>query len=172
MFTEEQKGVVAKWLKAHGKSKAPKAQFEDYWSLFEKSATRELVGEFNSAAGEGGVQISRTKRAMTKGVEEGIDQVNAQYEDEEASQSESSDDGGWTSVQETKVEAKIGKEEKKNPMSGMMKIMPLMTLAFSFMVPSGLGLYWALGNIFGIIQLILIKKVFVSKKKEGSVINV
>ena len=113
MFTEEQKGVVAKWLKAHGKSKAPKAQFEDYWSLFEKSATRELVGEFNSAAGEGGVQISRTKRAMTKGVEEGIDQVNAQYEDEEASQSESSDDGGWTSVQETKVEAKRGKEEKK-----------------------------------------------------------
>ena len=113
MFTEEQKGVVAKWLKAHGKSKAPKAQFEDYGSLFEKSATRELVGEFNSAAGEGGVQISRTKRAMTKGVEEGIDQVNAQYEDEEASQSESSDDGGWTSVQETKVEAKRGKEEKK-----------------------------------------------------------
>ena len=67
---------------------------------------------------------------------------------------------------------KKGKEEKKNPMSGMMKIMPLMTLAFSFMVPSGLGLYWALGNIFGIVQLILIKKVFVSKKKEGSVINV
>ena len=57
-------------------------------------------------------------------------------------------------------------------MNGLLKIMPIMTFVFAFMVPSGLGLYWTMGNVFGIIQLILIKKVFVTKKKEGSVINV
>lgn len=59
-----------------------------------------------------------------------------------------------------------------NPMNFMTKVMPIMTFIFAFMVPSGLGLYWAIGNVFGIIQLVLIKKVFVTKKKEGSVINV
>ena len=72
----------------------------------------------------------------------------------------------------TKLAQTKQSKDAKNPMGGMMKVMPLMTFAFAFMVPSGLGLYWALGNIFGIVQLILIKKVFVSKKKEGSVINV
>lgn len=64
------------------------------------------------------------------------------------------------------------KDEAPNPMNGLLKIMPVMTFIFAFMVPSGLGLYWTMGNVFGIIQLILIKKVFVTKKKEGSVINV
>lgn len=64
------------------------------------------------------------------------------------------------------------KDEAPNPMNGLLKIMPVMTFIFAFMVPSGLGFYWTMGNVFGIIQLILIKKVFVKKKKEGSVINV
>ena len=62
------------------------------------------------------------------------------------------------------------KDETPNPMNGMMKIMPFMTLIFGFMVPAGLALYWAVGNILSILQTYLIKNVF-TKKKEGSVKN-
>lgn len=54
-------------------------------------------------------------------------------------------------------------------MGGMLKIMPLMSLVFAFILPAGVGLYWIMGNILGIAQTILLKKVFVTKKKEGSV---
>ncbi len=54
-------------------------------------------------------------------------------------------------------------------MGGLLKIMPLMSLVFAFILPAGVGLYWIMGNILGILQTVLIKKVFVSKKKEGSV---
>lgn len=52
----------------------------------------------------------------------------------------------------------------------MMKFMPFTTLIFAFMVPAGLSLYWAIGNILSILQTYLIRSVF-SKKKEGSVKN-
>lgn len=48
------------------------------------------------------------------------------------------------------VRAKKKEEDEKlapNPMSGMMKFMPFTTLIFAFMVPAGLSLYWAIGNI-------------------------
>lgn len=61
-----------------------------------------------------------------------------------------------------------GEEEAPNPMMGMMKFMPFTTLIFGFMVPTGLALYWSVGNIFNILQTYLIRNVFV-KKKEGSV---
>lgn len=54
-------------------------------------------------------------------------------------------------------------------MGGMLKIMPLMSLVFAFMLPAGVGLYWIMGNVLGIVQTILLKKVFVTKKKEGCV---
>ena len=59
----------------------PKAQLEDYWAPFEKSATKDLVEEFNSAATEQSARITRTKRAETRGVEEDIDMINACYSD-------------------------------------------------------------------------------------------
>lgn len=71
------------------------------------------------------------------------------------------------------VRAKKKEEDEKaapNPMSGMMKFMPFTTLIFAFMVPAGLSLYWAIGNILSILQTYLIRSVF-SKKKEGSVKN-
>lgn len=52
-------------------------------------------------------------------------------------------------------------------MNGMLKILPLMTLFIAFVVPAGLGFYWIVSNIFGILQTILLKKLF-SIKKEGS----
>lgn len=60
------------------------------------------------------------------------------------------------------------KDDTPKPMSGMMKVMPFMTLIFGFMVPAGLALYWAVGNILSILQTYLIRNVF-TKKKEGSV---
>jgi len=70
--------------------------------------------------------------------------------------------------------AKTKKDENKgaapNPMNGMMKVMPFMTLIFGFMVPAGLALYWAVGNVLSILQTYLIRNVF-TKKKEGSVKN-
>lgn len=60
-------------------------------------------------------------------------------------------------------------EEKKvsNPLETMTKIMPLITLFFTFSVPAGVGLYWIMGNILGILQSYVTKK-FVLKKKEGN----
>ena len=53
-------------------------------------------------------------------------------------------------------------------MGCMMKVMPLMSLVFAFILPAGVGLYWIMGNVLGIAQTILIKRVF-SPKKEGCV---
>ena len=65
------------------------------------------------------------------------------------------------------------KEDGSQPgmqgLNGVMKLMPLMTLVIGFMVPAGLGFYWIVSNVFGILQTILIKKLFTMKKKEGSV---
>ena len=63
------------------------------------------------------------------------------------------------------------KDDKEQPalagMNGMLKILPLMTLFIAFVVPAGLGFYWIVSNIFGILQTILLKKLF-NIKKEGS----
>ncbi len=75
------------------------------------------------------------------------------------------------SMRSAKAKKKDGEEKAApNPMSGMMKLMPFTTLIFAFMVPAGLALYWAIGNILSILQTYLIRSVF-SKKKEGSVRN-
>ena len=74
------------------------------------------------------------------------------------------------SMKKTKTKKDENKDAAPNPMSGMMKIMPFMTLIFGFMVPAGLALYWAVGNVLSILQTYLIRNVF-TKKKEGSVKN-
>ena len=75
------------------------------------------------------------------------------------------------SMKTSKPKKKDGEEKSApNPMSGMMKFMPFTTLIFAFMVPAGLALYWAIGNVLSILQTYLIRSVF-SKKKEGSVRN-
>ncbi len=53
-------------------------------------------------------------------------------------------------------------------MGCMLKVMPLMSLVFAFILPAGVGLYWIMGNVLGIVQTLLIKKVF-APKKEGCV---
>lgn len=74
----------------------------------------------------------------------------------------------FLSTRQMKKKKDDNKDVAPNPMNGMMKIMPFMTLIFGFMVPAGLALYWAVGNILSILQTYLIRNVF-TKKKEGSV---
>ena len=50
----------------------------------------------------------------------------------------------------------------------MTKIMPIISLLITFNVPAGVGLYWIIGNVLGIGQNYITKKVF-QKKKEGNV---
>ena len=76
MFTEEQKKVIEKWLKVHGKQMSFDRKHENFWKLFEKSATKELLEEFNRAAGVSRIRIERTKKAETRNVKEEIDRIN------------------------------------------------------------------------------------------------
>ena len=53
-----------------------------------------------------------------------------------------------------------------NPAGGMMKIMPLMTLWFTCMMPAGISIYWIAGNIIQIGQQFITNKYYVPKMKE------
>ncbi len=53
-----------------------------------------------------------------------------------------------------------------NPGSGcMMLAMPLMSVVFTFMFPSGIGVYWGVSNIFSMIQSYVMKKVYSPQKE-------
>ena len=78
----------------------------------------------------------------------------------------------WVSNRINNGPKKKNEDNAQSPMKGLggaLKLMPLMTLIIGFMVPAGLGFYWIVSNIFGILQTILIKKLSTIKKKEGSV---
>ena len=49
-------------------------------------------------------------------------------------------------------------------MKGMMYIMPLMSLYFTFLVPAGVGIYWTLSNVFSCIQTIILNKIYNPKE--------
>lgn len=66
---------------------------------------------------------------------------------------------------------KRGKRDEKaeaadSMQKNMLLVGPAMTLFVSFQFPAGLGFYWIIGNIYQIVQQILINK-FVINKKEG-----
>lgn len=48
----------------------------------------------------------------------------------------------------------------------MLKLMPLMTLYFAFVLPAALGFYWFIGNLLSLLQTVIMNKYFI-KKKEG-----
>lgn len=58
------------------------------------------------------------------------------------------------------------KSKDDNPAGGMMKIMPFMTLWFTFMMPAGISIYWIAGNIIQIGQQFVTNKYYVPKMKE------
>ena len=48
-----------------------------------------------------------------------------------------------------------------NPASGCtMFMMPVMSVWFTFMFPSGIGIYWGVSNIFSAVQSYVMKKVY------------
>ena len=61
---------------------------------------------------------------------------------------------------------------RQNPQSGaagggmkiMMYLMPLMSLYFTFLVPAGVGIYWTLSNVFSIIQMLVLNKIYNPKE--------
>lgn len=53
----------------------------------------------------------------------------------------------------------------------MMWMMPIMTLFFTFTLPSGLGLYWIISSVMQIIQQLILNK-FLDKKGEEIVVTV
>ena len=76
--------------------------------------------------------------------------------------------GGTTFIQ-TKITTSMTPtpDDANNPAASMTKtmlyIMPIMMGFFCITMPAGLGLYWIIGNIFGMIQQVILNKVF--KKK-------
>lgn len=78
-------------------------------------------------------------------------------------------------IQRSTTVASINKSKKNddkapdtaNPLNTMNKVMPIISLIFTFNVPAGVGLYWIIGNLLGIAQNFVTKKVF-DKKKEGN----
>lgn len=49
-------------------------------------------------------------------------------------------------------------------MKGMMYMMPLMSLWFTFMVPAGVGIYWTMSNVFGLLQTLILNKFYNPKE--------
>ena len=53
----------------------------------------------------------------------------------------------------------------KNPAMGCMTFMsPLMSLAFTFMFPAGVGVYWIISNIFAFVQQVVLTALYSPKK--------
>lgn len=49
-------------------------------------------------------------------------------------------------------------------MKGMMLFMPLVSLYFTFLVPAGVGIYWIMSNVFSVIQMIILNKIYNPKE--------
>ena len=50
----------------------------------------------------------------------------------------------------------------------MLYFMPIMMAVFCFQVPAGLGVYWTISNIFGILQQVFLQKFYKKKLAEGA----
>lgn len=61
--------------------------------------------------------------------------------------------------------------EAPNMGKTMNMMMPLMSVFFTFMFPTGIGVYWIISNVFQIIQQYFTVKYFKSKEDETSVVN-
>ncbi len=72
----------------------------------------------------------------------------------------------WISSPNRKKKGKKEKKDQTQAMTGcMMKVMPLMTLYFAYILPAALGFYWFVGNLISLIQTIIMNKYFITKKE-------
>ncbi len=77
---------------------------------------------------------------------------------------------GLTTFLQTKLAmnaSSASNQDPDNPAVAMTKtmnyVMPLMMGFFCITMPAGLGLYWIVGNIFGIVQQLILQKVFANQ---------
>ena len=61
---------------------------------------------------------------------------------------------------------KPGEKDPNETANTMTNIMPFMTLWFTFMVPSGVSIYWIAGNLIQVCQQYIINRHYVPKIKE------
>jgi len=79
---------------------------------------------------------------------------------------------GLTAFLMSKVSMKMQEKTSGGPMQGgqttatMMYMMPLMSVWFCFMFPTGVGLYWIASNLFGAIQEYFLSLYFIKKMKQ------
>lgn len=75
--------------------------------------------------------------------------------------------GGTTFLQSKIMTASQPPQDPDNPATAvtknMMIVMPFMMGFFCISMPAGLGLYWTIGNIYGIVQQLVLSKVFANK---------
>ncbi|MCL2013738.1 MAG: YidC/Oxa1 family membrane protein insertase [Oscillospiraceae bacterium] len=60
--------------------------------------------------------------------------------------------------------AQLGDQSGSGMMKGMTYIMPLLTVWMSFMFPVGLSLYWMIGGALGVVQAIILNKMYNPKE--------
>lgn len=71
----------------------------------------------------------------------------------------------WITSGNKKKDKNAVQDESQKTMGCMMKVMPLMTLYFAFVLPAALGFYWFVGNVLSLLQTVLMNKYFVKKKE-------
>lgn len=77
----------------------------------------------------------------------------------------------WLSMKQSqKMSGQTGQEASENPANSMSKtmniMMPIMTGFFSFTLPSGLGIYWIVSNVFQMAQQYFLNSYFDKKEDE------
>ncbi|MBQ8164456.1 MAG: YidC/Oxa1 family membrane protein insertase [Clostridia bacterium] len=70
-----------------------------------------------------------------------------------------------TSGMKKKKNKKDVEDNTQQATNMMLKLMPLMTLYFAFVLPAALGFYWFIGNLLSLLQTILMNKFFIQKKE-------
>ena len=63
----------------------------------------------------------------------------------------------------------MAEQQGMGMMKGMMYIMPIFSTWIAFSLPSGVGLYWIISNIFSFIQTIVLTKVYSPEKMKAKV---
>jgi YidC/Oxa1 family membrane protein insertase len=73
---------------------------------------------------------------------------------------------GLTSILTSLISSKFNAsgQEVTGMSKGMILMMPLFSLFFTFQVPAGVGLYWTVSNILSAVQVLVLNKIYDPKK--------
>jgi len=71
----------------------------------------------------------------------------------------------WITTGMKKKKKKDVQDNTQQATNMMLKLMPLVTLYFAFVLPAALGFYWFVGNLLSLLQTVLMNKFFIQKKE-------